>query len=53
MFLLISIRFRPDTKLRFGYITVVDLGYHFWNRFATECDYLMMIMREYEADKKR
>lgn len=31
----------------------VDLGYHFWNRFATECDYLMMIMREYEADKAR
>lgn len=31
----------------------VDLGYHFWNRFATECDYLMMIMREYEADKKQ
>jgi hypothetical protein len=31
----------------------VDLGYHFWNRFATECDYLMMIMREYEADKLR
>jgi hypothetical protein len=29
----------------------VDLGTHFWNRFATECDYLMMIMREYNADK--
>lgn len=32
-------------------IFFVDLGTHFWNRFATECDYLMMIMREYNADK--
>ena len=31
----------------------VDLGVQFWNRFALECDYLVMIMREYEADLKQ
>lgn len=30
----------------------VDLGYQFWNQFANECNYLMVIMREYQADKK-
>lgn len=31
----------------------VDLGYQFWNQFATECDYLIMIMREYKEDKTK
>jgi hypothetical protein len=40
-----------NKKTPFGVFVMVDLGYHFWNRFAAECDYLMMIIREYEKDK--
>ncbi len=33
--------------------STVDLGVQFWNRFAVECQYLVHIMREYNADLKR
>jgi len=29
----------------------VDLGSCFWNQFAKECEHLVQIIKEYEADK--
>jgi hypothetical protein len=29
----------------------VDLGDHFWNQFATECEYLTDIIKEYNDDR--
>lgn len=31
----------------------VDFGFNFWNQFARECEYLVHIMKEYEADRMK